>query len=57
MSAHARTPDEDARIAPTLTRRVSPWTIAHIAAWLGLPRARVRRRRRALRRLLHKGGR
>lgn len=57
MSTHAWTSDEDARIAPTLTCRVSPWTIAHIAEWLGLSRARVRRRRRALKRLLRRGGR
>jgi hypothetical protein len=55
MSTHTWTPDEDARIAPTLGRRVSPWTIEHIAAWLGCHRAQVVRRRRALRRLMRRG--
>ncbi len=57
MSGHTWTPDEDARIAPTLTRRVHPTTIEHISAWLGCHRVQVRRRRRALRRLMRRGGR
>ncbi len=55
MSAHTRTPDEDARIAGHLGR-THPHRFAHLAGWLGCHRAQVRRRRRALRRLLHRGG-
>jgi hypothetical protein len=57
MRTHTWTPDEDARIAPILTRRAHPWDIEHIAEWLGCHRAQVVRRRRSLQRAMRRGGR